>query len=91
MKKQINSLPTRARKLITIGIVMIIASPFISPLFYAIASSGCPLVEGQRECGLQLGYKLSSNALLSTPIWLIIAIALIISGFVVYKNSKKLR
>lgn len=89
MKQQINNTPSPARHLTIVGILMIILTPFIQPLYIAIAQSGCPMVGGRRECGFDPGLQIAMFAETLPVIWLIIGIILLITGIVHYSRSKK--
>lgn len=89
MKQKIKTIPNRTRILLSTGIMMLLASPFIKPLYLAVARSGCPQYGERRLCGFEVGLETGISALVWSIIWLIVAIIVLTVGIVHYRQQRK--
>lgn len=89
MKKPTKTYPSKANRLITAGIIMLLTTPIIQPIFIAIAQLGCPTMDGKRDCEFEYGLQIAVLANALPWVWLIIGSILIIAGIASNHSSKK--
>lgn len=90
MKRKTNTAPSNlAPHLITAGILIILTTPLIKPLYLAIAQSDCPLYGERRLCGFEPGFEIGMNAVVLPLLWLSLGAAILIVGIVRYRNRRK--
>lgn len=88
MKKKTDTPPSGTNRLITAGIIMLLTTPIIQPIFIAIAQIGCPIVDGQRDCEFEYGLQIAILANALPWIWLVVSAILIITGIASNRSSK---
>ena len=90
MKKPTKTYPSKANRLITAGIIMLLTTPIIQPIFIAIAQLGCPMIDSQRDCSFDYGLQIAVLADALPWAWLITSSILIITGIISNRSSKKI-
>lgn len=91
MKKKQTSPPdnTATRAMIFTGVAMTLTTPFVQPLYLIIAQNQCPLVDGERLCGLDPGIQIGVMSATLPWIWFIIGAIYLTAGINSDRRSKR--
>lgn len=88
MKKPTKTYLSKANRLITAGIIMLLTTPIIQPIFIAIAQLGCPTLDGRRDCSFDYSLQIAVLANALPWVWLIVSAILIIVGVASNRSPK---
>ena len=87
MTKKVKPTSNNTNRLIPAGVIMLLITPIIQPIFIAIAQLGCPIVGGRRNCEFEQGLQIAVFANALPWVWLIVSVILIIAGITAHKSN----
>ena len=87
MTEKIKTTPNSTNHSIPAGVIMLLATPIVQPIFIAIAQLSCPVADGRRNCEFEQGLQIAVFANALPWVWLIVSAILIIAGIANKRSS----